>query len=157
MRMVYQWGAGAHVKTDAQIAGEEMERLRTRHNGRLESKMLVEASRPETAPLHGEFEWDDAQAAESYRQEQAKYLIRHIAVVIDKPNAEPSSVRAFVSVMRDDDRSYTSVGHALSDDELRPQVLRQAWAELEAWRKRYAELAELAKVFSLIDQARPAK
>ena len=149
--MIYQWKPhGAPAGIDAQVAGEEMERIRVHNNGRLEAKSLVDASRPKTAPLHPAFEWDDKRAAESWRQEQASHLIRHIQVKVEeKPDAEP--VRAFVSVMRDDDRSYTSVQHALSDADLRQQVIAQAWAELEAWRRRYAELVDFAKIFAIIE------
>ena len=155
MAMVYQWKPEARVKVDAQIAGEELERIRVRNNGRLDSRGVLEASRPSDAPLHGEFEWDDAAAAEQYRVQQAGYLIRMIAVEVDQAErSEP--MRAFVSVVREADRSYTSIQHALSDTELRAQVLSQAWSELEAWRKRHAELIELAKVFAVIDQARTA-
>ena len=155
MAMVYKWKAGAHVKIDAQKAGEELERIRTYNNGRLTANDVVEASRPEHAPLHKAFEWDDAVAAEAYRLEQAKYVIRSVDVVVEQATGN-APVRAFVSVRRDEDRSYTSVQHALSDSDLRTQVLRAAWAELEAWRNRHAELIELAKVFAIIDQARPA-
>lgn len=156
MAMVYQWKEASRVVVDAQIAGEELERIRTFHNGRLEAEMVVELSRNTSAPLHGAFEWDDKKAAHGYRVEQAKYLIRSIEVVVATPDDKPQPIRAFVSVQRDDDRSYTSVQHALSDNELRRQVLAQAWMELEAWRKRHAELVELAKVFAVIDEARSA-
>lgn len=157
MGMIYQWKPEAHVKTDAQAAGEELERIRTFNNGKLDAPAVVEASRDPSAPLHPEFEWNDVKAATAWRIEQASYLIRHITVDVESDRGEQVPVRAFVSVTRDSDRSYTSIGHALSDTDLRAQVLRQAWAELEAWRKRYAELIELGKVFSLIDQARPAE
>lgn len=134
-----------------------MERIRIRNNGRLEGIDVVEASRPKTAPLHSAFEWDDAKAAEAYRVDQAAHMIRHIDVVVERADGENAPVRAFVSVKRDEDRSYTSVQHALSDAELRAQVLASAWAELEAWRRRHAELIELAKVFAIIDQARGAE
>lgn len=155
--MIYRWKEAAHGILDAQVAGEELERIRVRNNGRLESRTVVEEARPEDAPLHPAFEWDDAKAAEMWRVEQAGYLIRHIEVVHEKENGEATPIRAFVSVKRDEDRSYTSVEHALSDEELRQQVISQAWAELEAWRKRHAELIEFAKVFSIIDQARDAE
>lgn len=156
MGMVYQWKPEARTKVDPQIAGEELERIRTWNNGRLEARSVVEASRDPGAPLHGEFEWNDRKAAGAYRVEQAKYLIRSITVIAEQADGPPQPIRAFVSVVRDDDRSYTSVEHALSDKELRTQVLRQAWNELEAWQRRYAELLEFAKVFAIIDQARIA-
>lgn len=153
--MIYQWKDGSMPKVDAQAAGQEMERLRTMRNGRLEAKDLVEQSRDPSAPLHPAFEWDNDAAAEAYRIDQARYLIRSIEVVV-LPEPEAKPVRAFVSVRRDDDRSYTSVAHAMSDPELRQQVLDNALRELEAWRNRYAELVELANVFAAIDEARAA-
>jgi hypothetical protein len=157
MGMVYQWKPGSKAPVEAQVAGEELERIRTWHNGRLEAKMVVEASIDPGAPLHRAFEWDDQRAAHAFRVEQAKYLIRSVEVVIDRGQPEPKPIRAFVSVVRDEDRSYTSTVHALADQDLRVQVIEQAWKELEAWRQRHAELVEFAKVFALIDQARGAK
>jgi hypothetical protein len=154
--MIYQWKPEARVKVDAQKAGEELERIRTWHNGRLEAKDVVEASRERGAPLHAAFEWNNARAAAAYRIEQAKYLIRSIEVVVDSAIEEARPVRAFVSVVRDEDRSYTSVSHALADPDLRRQVLVGALRELEAWRDRYAELVELANVFAAIEEARTA-
>lgn len=156
MNMIYQWKVGARVKMDAQKAGDELERIRVHQNGRLESEdVLREASEP-SSPLHSAFEWDDGKAAKAHRLEQAHYLIRSIEVVMVGDNEEASSIRAFVSVERDNDRSFTSTAHALADDELRQQVIGQAWRELEAWRRRHAELIEFAKVFTEIDRARPA-
>lgn len=149
--MVYRWKSIPPIaRIDAQVAGEELERIRTWNNGRLEPKAVVAASRDPGAPLHAAFEWSDEKAAEAYRQDQASHIIRHIDVVIDDSRDEPETIRAFVSVKRDEDRSYTSIIHALSDDELRAQVVAQAWVDLEAWHKRYAGLAEFAKIVSLI-------
>lgn len=154
--MIYQWKQGSMPKVDAQVAGEELERLRTWNNGRLDAESVVEASRDPGAPLHSAFEWDDKRAAEKHRVEEAKYLIRSVEIVVDQNADEPTPIRAFVSVMRDEDRSYTSTVHALADPDLRVQVVGAAFKELEAWRKRHAELIEFARVFASIDQARAA-
>lgn len=154
--MIYQWKAGARVGLDAQAAGEELERIRVHHNGRLQAEAVVDAARPKASILHPHFEWDDRAAAEQFRVEQAKYLVRSITVRMEKPSGAKAPIRAFVSVERDEDRSYTSLAHAMSDAELRAQVLEQAWRELEAWRQRHAELVELAEIFAAIDQARAA-
>jgi hypothetical protein len=153
--MIYQWKTGSHLSLDAQLAGEELERIRVRQNGRIESEDVVREAREESSPLHPAFDWNDVSAAEKYRIEQAKYLIRSIEVVIDR-GEESTPIRAFVSVKRDEDRSYTSTVHALSDPALRAQVVEQAFRELEAWRRRHAELIEFARVFAEIDQARSA-
>lgn len=153
--MIYKWKESGGLKADAQIVGDELERIRVHNNGRLEPKSVVEESRPKSAPLHSLFEWNDKRAADSWRREQASYIIRHIEVVLDDTGQRPP-IRAFVSVQREEDRSYTSIQHALSEDELRAQVVAQAWSELEAFRKKYAELVEFARLFALIEQARTA-
>ncbi|UAB76955.1 hypothetical protein INR77_08850 [Erythrobacter sp. SCSIO 43205] len=154
--MIYKWKTGSKALVDAQVAGEEIERLRVHQNGRLEARDLVEASRDANAPLHPAFEWDNNIAAEKFRVEQAKYMIRSVEVVVQKGDEKQAPIRAFVSVVRDNDRSYTSTFHALSDSELRQQVVAQAWKELEAWQKRHAELVEFAGIFAKIEEARIA-
>lgn len=153
--MIYKWNRHGVAGVNAQAAGEELERIRVNNNGRLEPQDVVVAARSEDNPLHPAFEWNDALAAEAYRVDQARYVIRSIEVVIE-PEKAPKPVRAFVSVVRGEDRSYTSVSHAMSDPILRQQVLSAAMKEMEAWRDRYAELVELADVFAAIDKARAA-
>ncbi len=76
-------------------------------------------------------------------------------VVEQSRGPKANTVRAFVSVTRDRARSYTSIADAMSDDELRAQVVATAWDELAAWRRRYEGLSEFAKVFGAIDKGMP--
>lgn len=153
----YRWKPGASVKVDAQSAGEELERIRVRHNGRLTQEIVLKEAEKRTSPLHKHFDWSDATAAKKWRLDQAGYLIRSIEVfVVSSRKKEPVAIRAMVNVVREDDRSYTSVEDALADPHLRAQVVAQAWRELEQWRKRHAELVEFARVFVIIDKARSA-
>lgn len=154
--MIYRWKVGPTPKAEAQDVGEEFERIRVYRNGRLDPRDVVEAAKSEASVLHSLFEWDDGVAAEKYRLDQARGTIRALEVVLEDTTIQAKPVRAFVSVVRDADRSYTSISHALSETELRRQVLEQALRELEAWRHRYAELVELAQVFAAIGQARGA-
>lgn len=148
----YTWVNGAQVDgIAAQVAGDELERIRVKSNGQMTPRAVVDESRPDDAPLHPVFEWDDEVAAEAWREEQARYVIRSVAVVYEEaPQQEPQ--RAFVSVSVEKRPSYTSTAAALSDADLRQQVLQRALSELASWRKRYAELNELAKVFTAIDK-----
>lgn len=153
--MIYKWKQGSRVALDAEVAGAELERIRVHHNGRLESETVVREARSPANPLHPAFEWNDKTAAHQFRIEQAKYLIRSIEVVVDEA-VEQRPIRAFVSVVREEDRSYTSVTDAMMSPDLRKQVLATALRELVAWRDRYAELVELANVFASIEEARSA-
>lgn len=155
MGMVYSWKPNSHIKVDPDVAGAVLERLRTINNGRLTADHVVAEAQPRSSPLHDAFEWDDRKAGRQWRREQASHMIRSIEV-IHTPGSQERPIRAFVSVVRGEDRSYTSTAHALSDSELRAQVIADAWRELEAWRKRHAELIEFAAVFTAMDQARGA-
>ncbi len=157
MSAVYRWKPGAHVSIDAQAAGEELERIRVHNNGRLDQGAVVREAEKKRSPLHKHFEWDDQKAAHEHRLEQARYLIRSLEIEIkQRPEREAKPIRAFVNVVREEDQSYTSVSDAMSDPDLRSQVVETAWKELEAWRQRHAELIEFARVFTAIDQARGA-
>jgi hypothetical protein len=153
MQTVYKWRAHAGVSIPAQVAGEELERIRVANNGRLTQDDVVSSAKPKASPLHTAFEWDDKKAAHQHRLSQAGYIIRKLDVVaIADDIAKSAPIRAFVSVIRDDDKSYTSIAHAMSDDELREQVIARARKELEDWQERYSDLVEFANVFSAIEQ-----
>ena len=157
--MIYKFKNGAHVKgVSAQVAGETCAQLES--EGKLTPHDLVEVSRPEDAPMHKAFEWNDAVAAERYREMQASYIIRSIVV---KPETTTEPVRGFVSIAKplaDEDEvpvkpkhEYRAINNVLSDESMRSQMLANALAELAAFRRKYVTLTELAEVFAAIDRA----
>lgn len=154
--MSYQWKAGYRASVPAQVAGDELDRIAAINGGRITPPDVVEESRPEEAPLHPCFEWDDWRAAELYREEQARSVIRSVYVVPDdQPEAAPQL--RHVHVVLDDEPCYVTTSRAMSDADLREQVMAQAVRDLEGWRKRYAHLEELAEVFAAIGRVqRPA-
>lgn len=155
MSVRYTWRPGSRVSLDPERAGREMEDVRRQNGGALTPEALLARARSQNSATHDYFEWDDTVAAEKHRLSQAGDLIRAIAIDVSRSNVEPPQpIRAFVSVERQGERSYTSTVHALSDKDLRKQVLEQAWADLEAWRQRHADLVEFARVFSAMDQVR---
>ena len=152
--MQYAWKPKAMIPVDAQVAGEALEALRISNNDRLTPEMVVDAARDDKSPLHPAFEWDDGAAAEKYRASQAGHMIRCIVATVTVEGSEPKTVRAFVNVTRDDDRSYTNIVHAMSDSELRAQIVERAWRELLEWKARYEEYEELSKIAKAIEKER---
>lgn len=76
----YTFRAHSRVSgVDAQVIGEELERIESDH-GLIDPHVVLDESRPEHAPLHKAFEWDDGIAAEKYRLEQSRHLIRSIEI-----------------------------------------------------------------------------
>lgn len=144
--MIYKLKSGARLPVKAQVAGEECERLEAK--GMLTPNNLVEASRPDDAPLHKCFEWDDTVAAEKWRQTQAAYIIRSVEVTVEK-SIEPT--RAFVATVSDDSREYRSVGYIMRRADDREALLDSARRELLAFRRKYQTLHELSEVIDAID------
>ncbi|MBR3223727.1 MAG: hypothetical protein IKF78_00205 [Atopobiaceae bacterium] len=147
--MIYKWRSGARAPVSAQVAGEVCEQMSA--NGELTPKALVDASRPEDAPLHKAFEWDDAKAAEAYRETQAAYIIRSIEV---EREDMPEPVRAFYTApsMSAQPYQYYSVDAILRDSNGRDALLDAARRELEAFTRKYRQLTELADVIAAAEK-----
>lgn len=92
--MTYTYREGSRFPVPPDAAGAELERIRTEH-GSLKPSGVLEEARPVEAVLHPVFEWDDAAAAEHYRLQQARQLIRSV-VVQATPEAEPRSLYVHV-------------------------------------------------------------
>lgn len=141
--MKYRFKKAACIKADAQVAGEICEALAS--EDKLTAKNLVEVSRPEDAPLHNAFEWNDTIAAEAYRENQARYIIRSVEIVEEK--AEP--VRAFFNIEYKEPE-YKHIDAILQCAGDRALLLARAMNELKAFEKKYSQLDELAEVFNAI-------
>ena len=152
----YSWRPGARIAIDAQAAGREIESLERRVGRTVTPEDVLERARSHNSALHQHFTWDDSEAAHQHRLGQAGELIRSIVVDISRSNLSTRSVRAYVSVEQGGERGYSPIAHVMTDASLRAQMLASAWAELQAFRRKYAELTELSRIFEQIDQARPA-
>ena len=144
--MVYEWKPGSRYKTDANTAGAVCEQLEAA--GNLSAKSLLDVSRPADAPLHSEFEWDDSIAAEKFREDQARCMIRHLVVRLDSQPQE--LVRSFFKIEAREEapESYTRIETVLKKPDMRAELLKQALAELETFQRKYSTLSELASVFN---------
>lgn len=142
----FAFAEGYHAKVKAEVAGKVCSDLAKKD--RLTAANLVDVSRPEDAPLHPAFEWQDAVAAEAYRRYQANNLI-HSLRVIRQDQAEPQ--RVYFNLERRDP-TYKPISVIVSDDEMRDKMLKMAYGELIAFRKKYSELSALSNVFAAIDK-----
>lgn len=130
----YEFGDGSRLKTDidAAAAVKELERIRKKH-GVLTPRSVWEESRKPSAVFHAEFEWDEKKAAEAYRDDQARCVIR--AVHILQGDVRP---RAYVHVNTDRGSHYEPIQKAMRNADLRRQVLAEAQSYLAAARNKLA-------------------
>ena len=146
--MQYEWH-GFSYKVNAQVVGEEIERLEQK-NGKVTPAEMVKEAKPKKSPLHNLFEWDDKKAADAYRLQTARQVLCALYVV----NPDRPKERAFVNVeLRAETRqgTFVNVNAAMTDEITRDIVLQNAISELKAFKNKYKRLSELAKVFEAID------
>ena len=79
--MVYKFKFGSYKGLDAQITGDELERIRRSNEGRLATESVVAAAKKKSSPLHGAFTWDVDKAAKEYQLHEARFLIRAVLQV----------------------------------------------------------------------------
>lgn len=157
--MQIKWKQGSRVKAKANDAYQFLEEIRQANNGVLDLKKAVEASEPKDAPLHNDLEWDDSKAGDLYRQEQMRYIVRHIEVIHDGKKA-PMRKYESVEVTQIESQgaaprkinAFMSVEDALADPVLRAQLLQQAIRDIMAFKRRYAALSELSILIQTMDK-----
>ena len=142
---------GSRIKADPTVTGEYLESLEAKHAGGITPKILLVDARKKKSPLHDEFEWDDTVAAELHREEQARYILRHIEVMLVLAPKDSLPVRAFAHVETAGAPGYVNIEAVLSTLDYRDQILDQALSELRSFRRKYADLKELAEVFAALD------
>lgn len=153
----YEFAEGARLQSgakldDADAVGQHLEMLREKCKGELTPKDVIDDAKNHNSPLHSFFEWDDGAAADQYRLQQARGLIRAVVAVITNDNEPATRMQAFVHVPESGAPHYRATDHAMSQERTREMVLRQAWKEFQAWKKRYQHLEELAELFSAVDR-----
>lgn len=149
--MIYKWKLPGLYPVDADTAGTELDRIYELH-GALVPKDVVEESRPDTAPLHSIFEWDNDKAADLYREHQASKLIRSIVVEHEekKDDAEQVlEVRAFAHAQQ----VYHPFHIVLNNRSMLSELRDAAYRDMEAFRRKYVTLAELTPVFQAMDES----
>ena len=109
---------------------------------------VVNAARNENSELHKCFEWDDSIAAEKYRIEQARKVVQFLVIQEETVPEDRPEVRYFVKT--DKTEGYKPTEVVVKIDTEYQKLLKQAWAELQAFKAKYNMLSELQEIFDLI-------
>ena len=127
-------------------AANELEELRRFNGGKLNPHHVVDRARSPNSALHRYFEWDDGQAAEAYRLQQARQVIRAVVQYIPRQDGGAVKTRVYVSLPSDrvthegyravaevikDKRSLNEAMIDLQNEILRLRVKFGAWQQLQ--------------------------
>lgn len=137
----YRFRDGARVVgVTPEAAAGELDRIRT-DRGDLTPRAVVDESRPEDAPLHPAFEWDDAKAADEYRLGQARSIIR---AVIEVPEGE-SPRPVYCHVTTADGGSYQPTAVVVRSDDLYAAALAELRGCVKSAQRALDELIRAAE------------
>ncbi len=153
--MVYQWKIPSLYPVSAEVAGTELDRIYEK-NGELKQEAIVEESRPETAPLHPIFEWDDKKAADKYRKEQATHLMCALVQVEERKEQPPKEIQ--VSVHKEKrafthaEKAYHPTRVVLEHPTMRDEAFRDVIRSIESFKQKFSIYNEVAGIIVEMDK-----
>jgi len=145
--MVAEWKIKGIFKADAKKVAEEINSI-----NEITPSSVLESARDKDSELYKCFTWDDGIAAEKWRLEEARKIIRNL-VVQKKEDAEVETtpIRMF---FKDSDEvttgSYKPISMIVRDEDKYESLLQQAMKELRAFKNKYSMLTELDYIIELI-------
>lgn len=145
--IVAKWKEGFHFYkgVEAQKVAEEIIGIGDEPT----PQQIVERARDADTELHKCFEWDNDVAAEKYRVVQARYLVHHLVIEEKQVPQDRPEIRVFYKPEKS--AGYQQTKLIVKDEDKYAQLLKQAYAELRAFKVKYSCLQELAEIFALID------
>lgn len=141
------WRTPGLFKADAQKVCDELMEI----GEEFTPEEIVEAAADETKELHKCFEWDNDKAAKSYRLYQARVLTSQIIFKREVHEGEEPPVPTRVFNMTKRGEGYKIPERTFKVQEEYEALLQRAWAELRAFKVKYANLQELSAILELID------
>ena len=146
-----EWKIKGIYKADANAVYNEI----TSIGENVKPSEIVEYARDENTELHKLFTWDDTVAAERWRENEARCIIRNIVIVKNKNDEDedkkPVVVRAIVST-GERTQEYTTIQRVIKNPDAYERLLTSALAELRAFKRKYETLSgDLSEVFEAID------
>lgn len=153
---------GSRLKDeDAAIIGAELIRIRN-NCVVVTTELIVSEAQNENNALHKFFTWDDTEAAQKWRRNQARYLMQNILIVTIPTSGNIVREKAIFSLQTHSvihgldktERAYYPISEVKTNSELVDAVRRDAWKELQSWVRKYRNFGfvEFDTVFRFYDE-----
>ena len=145
-------------KRKVQDYGEELEKLAIKSNEKylsLSPQIVVEAARGKESVLHECFEWNNKNASENWRRQQARMLMNSIEIVIEGDDEEmttPAFINLKFNSDDEEERGYIMSDVVAKNSSLKEMAIQQALNDLLSWQRRFKELKELGEIFGAIEK-----
>lgn len=109
---------------------------------------ILEKGRDENTELHKCFTWNDQEAAEKWRLHQARHIVDCLIIEQTVNNENVPEVRFF---HKNDNGGYKPTTYIFTKADEHAKLLQAAYAELAAFKRKYAGLQELDYILELIN------
>ena len=98
---------------------------------------------------YNEFEWNDNEAANLYRENQARHIINCLCVKTETSDTTP--IKAYFKV-EPNTSNYDNINLILSNEDKYTKLLNQAIQELKWFKQKYEKLIDLKSIFDQIEE-----
>ena len=141
-------------KEKKDIISAELERIAAKNGGILTPDIIKKEAKSPKSPIHDQFDWDDSVAAEKWRTQQARQLIRSVKIEIKRTNITllaPAYVEA-------PDKEPRNQGYRPTEEVKKDVDMARAamTAELKAAWAYLTRAERLAEALGLLDETRSA-
>lgn len=152
---------GISLPVSAEIVGESLSKIYHKNAHKLTAQSVVKEASSSKHPLHACFEWNDTKAAQKYRLEQARQIIK-CTTVVTQQGKKKVAVRAFISIRKDEhgdlshnpfakgESYYASVKDAMSNKILEKYTIESVFRDLQNLMDKYETVKAVSKLFKKI-------
>ena len=147
---IIKWSLNGIYKADPTKCYEEIQGI----GDEVTPRQVLDRARNKRTELHKCFDWDDSVAAEKYRLEQARDVLRKLIVVkreVDNDEREPIQFRVMMKNENTQNSTYKQTIFMVKDEDEYQKLLEQARLELHVFKQKYSCLSELANILALIE------
>lgn len=148
-RIKAAWKAGfGFFKADAQTVAEEILSI----GDEVTPQQILDKGRDENTELHKCFEWNDSEAAEKYRLQQARLIVQQLVFVRTEEQKQEKApeIRILHKTELTENSGYKPLTRIVKNEDEYQKMLRLAYSELHALKVKYQNLQELDYILNLI-------
>lgn len=124
------WKSGCRISADAQKVADEILAI----GSSATTAQILDKARDKHTELHKCFDWDDAEAAEKWRLQQARHIVCNL-VIKEKSDTPRPEVRVFFKT--DADNGYKPTVLIMQDKDEYRKLLDLALAELNSFKLQF--------------------
>ncbi len=143
------WGT-LKFKADAQKCADEIMEICEE----LESatpQQILEKARDSNTELHKCFTWDDTEAAEKWRIQEARTIVRNLKIIEQKPDKQPEPTTIRVFYKTDNESGYKPTKLILKKPDEYKSLVERCRSELLAIKQKFNSISEYEEIWEMIN------